>query len=250
MMTDQADGLRRLMTSSAGRLVAVLGGEPRIDVGSVSRNLAAALVRKGKEVLVLDECGGAPSPHAQRAGRLVLMNAMLSREGALSPLAAQADHILVVLQPNAASITQTYACIKRLQHVHALQRLRVLVHGAANAAEAQSILVNLARTANCYLALALEPAGWVRADPLLAQAQRLDLTVVEAFQGSFAAMDYCQIAADLLQWPTLVAKGQKASPRPVLTASQAARPVPRCADAAVLNTSIVKRAGVHLNVHT
>jgi flagellar biosynthesis protein FlhG len=209
VMTDQADGLRRLMASSSGRLVVVLGGDSSIDVASVTRNLAAALVRQGKEVLLLDEYGGAPSNDVQREGRLVLVNAMLNKEGALSPLAAQADHILVALQPNAASITQAYACIKRLHQAHALQRLRVLVNGATDAAEAQRILTNLAQTANRYLSLALEPAGWVRADPFIAQAKRLNLTVVEAFQTSPAAMDFCQIATDLLNWPSPMAKGRK-----------------------------------------
>ncbi len=213
VMTDQADGLRRLMASSSGRLVAVLGGDPGADAANITRNLAAALTWQGKEVLLLDERGGSPPIHVERAGRLVLMNAMLNKEGALSPLAAQADHILVVLRPNAASITQAYACIKRLHHAHAVLRLRVLVNGATTAAEAQRILANLAHTGNRYLALALESAGWVRADPLVEQARRLNLTVVEAFQSSSAAMDFCQIATDLLQWPYPRAKGHKASPR-------------------------------------
>lgn len=226
VMTDQADGLRRLMASSSGRLVAVLGDDPGADVASITRNLAAALAWQGKEVLMLDERNGAPSTHVQRAGRLVLMNAMLNKEGALSPLAAQADHILVVLRPNAASITQAYACIKRLQHAHAVQRLRVLVNGATNAAEAERILANLAHTGNRYLALALEPAGWVRADPLIEQARRLNLTVVEAFQSSSAAMDFCQIATDLLRWPCPQAKGHRASPRHGAMADHPANPVP------------------------
>lgn len=223
VVTDQADGLRRLMASSSGRLVAVVGSEP-VDVASVTLNLAAALVRQGKDVLMLDEHSGAPSTHVLREGRLVLMNAMLNKKGALSPLAAQADHILVVLQPNAASITQAYACIKRLHHAHALQRLRVLVNCATDAAEAQRILTNLADTGNRYLALALEPAGWVRADPLLAQAQRLNLTVVEAFQSSPAAMDFCQIATDLLQWPSPLAGGRTTSPLPGVTGGHPANP--------------------------
>lgn len=225
VLTDQADGLRRLMAGSPGRLVAVVGSGPTVGVASVTQNLAAALVQQGKDVLLLDENSESQPAQAQREGRLVLINAVLDKEGALSPLAAQADNILVVLQANAASITQAYACIKRLHYAHALQRLRVLVNCAADAAEAQRILANLAHTGSRYLALALEPAGWVRADPLLAQAQRLNLTVVEAFRFSPAAMDFRQIASNLQQWPYPLTGDRTPSWLPGMTASHGPNPV-------------------------
>ena len=223
VLNDQADGLRRLMAGSPGRLVAVVGSGPAVGATSVTLNLAAALVQQGKDVLLLDERSGAQSSPDQREGRLVLIDAVLDQEGALSPLAAQADNVLVVLQPNAASITASYACIKRLHYAHALQRLRVLVNYATDAAEAQRILTNLAHTGSRYLALALEPAGWVRADPRLAQAQRLNLTVVEAFQTSPAAIDFRQIASDLLQWPCCPSGSRTPSLLPIVAASHETR---------------------------
>lgn len=219
VMSDQADGLRRLMGGSPGRLVAVVGAGPAVGATSVTLNLAAALVQQGKEVLLLDERSGSQSSPAQREGRLVLIDTVLDKEGALSPLAAMADNVLVVLQPNAASIKASYACIKRLHYAHALQRLRVLVNYATDAAEAQRILTNLAHAGSRYLALALEPAGCVRADPRLAQAQRLNLTVVEAFQTSPAAVDFRQIATDLMQWPWRPPGGRAPSLVAALTAS-------------------------------
>jgi flagellar biosynthesis protein FlhG len=222
VVIDQADGLRRLMAGSTGRLVAVVGSGPAVGATSVTRNLAAALQQQGKDVLLLDERSGAPSTPAQRKGRLVLIDAALDQDGALSPLAAQADHVLVVLQPNAASITASYACIKRLHYAHALQRLHVLVNHATDAAGGQRILANLALTGSRYLALALEPAGCVRADPHLPQAQRLNLAVVEAFQGSPAAQDFRRIASDLLQWPWRPPVGRASSWCPELTAGQEA----------------------------
>ena len=201
VVSDQADGLRRLMAGSPGRVVAVVGGGPMVGVTSVVLNLAAALMQQGKDVLLLDERNGVPPNLGQREERLVIIDTVLDKDGALSLMAAQADHVLVVLQPNAASITASYACIKRLHHAHALQRMRVLVNCATNAAEARRIVANLAHTGSRYLALALEPAGNVRADPRLAQARRLNLAVVDAFQTSPAAMDFRQIASELLRWP-------------------------------------------------
>jgi flagellar biosynthesis protein FlhG len=200
-VTDQADGLRRLMANSPGRLLAFVGGAPGVGVSSVAMNLAAALGRLGQDVRVLDERADGHSPYVRRQGQLVLVDARLDGEGLLSPLAAQADEIVVVLRPQVEAITAAYACIKRLQQAHSLQRMRVLVNHAANAGDAGRILANLASVAKSYLALALEPAGAIREDEQLAQARWLNMSVVEAFPGSPAALDVDRLAADVLRWP-------------------------------------------------
>jgi flagellar biosynthesis protein FlhG len=224
IVTDQADGLRRLMAGNPGRLVVVLGNDPA-DVASVAQNLSAALALHGQDVLLLNERKGRQAAPEQRQGRLVLLHAVLDGEGALSPLAAQADHVVVVLRANASAIKASYVCIKKLHHAHAVQCVRVLVNGVADEVEAQRILANLAQTGSRYLGLALEPAGWVRADPLLAQAQRLDLAVVEAFKSSPAAGDFRQIAADLLRWPLPLVPGRPPSQTASSPACHEARPV-------------------------
>lgn len=52
---DQAEGLRRLLVGNQARLISVLAGKSRVGKTSVIINLAAALTRSGKDVLVLDE---------------------------------------------------------------------------------------------------------------------------------------------------------------------------------------------------
>jgi flagellar biosynthesis protein FlhG len=52
---DQAEGLRRLLTRSGSRVVAVVGGPAGIGCTSAVMNLAAALAAHGKDVLVIDE---------------------------------------------------------------------------------------------------------------------------------------------------------------------------------------------------
>lgn len=52
---DQAEGLRRLLVADQTRLISVLAGKPKLGKTSVTINLAAALKRSGKDVLVLDE---------------------------------------------------------------------------------------------------------------------------------------------------------------------------------------------------
>ena len=216
MVTDQADGLRRLMAANARKrvTVAVVDCAPGAGLCSIARNLETALARQGQAVLLLDEYSGQDSMPEQRGERLVLIHAALDKEGALSPLAAQADHILVVFEANATAIKQAYLCIKRLHHAHAFQRIRVLVKGVADEAEAQRILTNLATTGSRYLAVALDPAGWVRADALLAQADKLNLSVVEGFPASPSAADFRRIAAESLRWPGMPAGGQTSAWQP------------------------------------
>lgn len=52
---DQAEGLRRLLAGNQTRLINVLAGKSRVGKTSVAINLAVALSRSGKDVLVLDE---------------------------------------------------------------------------------------------------------------------------------------------------------------------------------------------------
>ena len=49
--------------------------------------------------------------------------------------------------------------------------------------------------------MSLEAAGWVRADPHLADARRLRQSVVEAFPASAAAVDFRRVAVDMGGWP-------------------------------------------------
>lgn len=52
---DQAAGLRRLFGCQSTRVITFVGGSAGVGRSSVVANLAAALARQGKEVLVLDE---------------------------------------------------------------------------------------------------------------------------------------------------------------------------------------------------
>ncbi|MBW8078151.1 MAG: P-loop NTPase [Gallionella sp.] len=52
---DQAEGLRRLLVGKQTRIVTVVAGKAGVGRTSTTINLAAALARSGKDVLVLDE---------------------------------------------------------------------------------------------------------------------------------------------------------------------------------------------------
>ncbi|WP_018906395.1 flagellar biosynthesis protein FlhG [Variovorax paradoxus] len=251
LVSDQADGLRRLLAQSSARIIAIASMGNRPGATTAAMNLGAALAHMGKDVLLLDEhrpgpdtacaawaadplgtladvasqrltCEGAaartecgvhvlPAPLGGQPdhtdprllwdGSMILVDAALDAVGNLSPLARLADELVVVLQPHPASITATYSGIKRLHYAHALRQLRLLVNGVADPEAARQTMANLVDTGSRYLAVSIQPAGWVRADPHLADARRLARTVVEAFPASAAAVDFRVIAAAVAQWP-------------------------------------------------
>ncbi len=175
------------------------------DVASKRLTCEGAAARTECGVHVLPALPGAQPGHTDPRllweGDVILVDAALDSAGNLSPLARMADELVVVLQPNPASITATYSGIKRLHYAHALRQLRLLVNGVGEPEAARQTMANLVDTGSRYLAVSLQPAGWVRADPHLHDARRLCRTVVEAFPASPAAVDFRVIAADIAQWP-------------------------------------------------
>jgi flagellar biosynthesis protein FlhG len=68
LISDQAEGLRRLLTRTGARVIAVTGGPTGVGCTTVVVNLAAALAQQGKDVLVIDECVGERSVSAMLGG--------------------------------------------------------------------------------------------------------------------------------------------------------------------------------------
>ncbi|CAB3778580.1 MinD/ParA family ATP-binding protein [Pararobbsia alpina] len=268
---DQAEGLRRLLAREAPRLVALVGGDEQAGTSSAVINLAAALARQGKDVLVIDEHCDAKSlaravgietprtiadvaagmPLDEVAARyyervrvlaappsamvgvrpddllealndgvdVVLIDARLNADGALSPLAMQAHDVVVVMRANAQSITGAYACVKRLHFAHAIHQFRVLINGVTSASDAYGVYQNLTAVGSRYLAVSFSPAGAVSLDVRLARAALLGRSVVEAFPAAPATLDFRRIAVDLLHWPSRPAD-------PAATRRTTTRPAP------------------------
>jgi flagellar biosynthesis protein FlhG len=254
-VTDQAEGLRRLLAKSGSRVVAVTGGPVGVGCTSTVVNVAAALAALGKDVLVIDERLGANSVSTmlggvRQAGSLravlngeegleqvcarhelgfsvltasrencagysaaqlsrllagpadvVLVDARLDRQGAFSPLAAQANDVMIVTRVAAQAITEAYACMKRLHFEHAIAQFRVLVNHVSSLADAQTTFENLAEVAARYLSVSIEDAGCVAADPLMERSLELQRCVVDAYPSAQSARDYRHVASEMLYWP-------------------------------------------------
>jgi flagellar biosynthesis protein FlhG len=265
-VSDQAEGLRRLLARRGARVIAVTGGTRGGGCTTVVANFAAALTQQGKDVLVIDEANrdGLTANDAPDAGfgamqiprrtdksvlldalmrgeigltdaaarhpvgfsvlaaprgyghsyastqfdtlfdtaaDVVLIDAHLDLRGQLSPLALRAHDVLVVTRLASQSITDAYACIKRLHFAHAAAQFRVLVNHAHSAVDARATVENLAGVARRYLAVSLEDAGCIAADARVARAVELQRCVVDAFPSTPAARDFRHLAAQLQDWP-------------------------------------------------
>lgn len=132
---------------------------------------------------------------------IVLIDAQLDAEGALSPLAMHAHDVLLVMRIGAQAITDAYACLKRLHFAHAIAQFRVLANHVSSAADAQAAIENLAGVASRYLNVSLDSAGHVAADPHMARALQLARCIVDAFPSTAAARDFRRLAAELPHWP-------------------------------------------------
>ena len=128
----------------------------------------------------------------------------------LSPLAAHAHDVLVVLGCEPASITGAYSWIKQAHFEYALAQFRVLVNRAEDL-EARVVCRNLATTASRYLAVSLELAGHVPLDRQVGRARQLARTVVDAFPMAPAAVAYRQLAAQVTHWPLAVRETGRAA---------------------------------------
>jgi flagellar biosynthesis protein FlhG len=91
VISDQAEGLRRLLSRSGSRVIAVTGGSAGIGCTSTVVNLAAALAQQGKDVLVIDECIGDCSVSVMLGGLQSAGNfaALMSGEIGLDDAAAR-----------------------------------------------------------------------------------------------------------------------------------------------------------------
>jgi len=144
--------------------------------------------------------------------RTVLSDARGDADGALSPMAAAAHNLIVVLRAEPASIKAAYACIKQLNHLYACRRFHLVVNAAPSDAAATAVLGNLARTASQYLGVDARAAGSLPLDPLVARSAALGRCVVEAFAAAPATAALRRLATGVAAWPLPAAAENRSTP--------------------------------------
>ncbi|MBU67084.1 MAG: flagellar synthesis regulator MotR [Cupriavidus sp.] len=185
-------------------LAAALGSRPASGVGVLPAGQLAAGAMPDERTL------SAQLPDM----RSVLIDARRDATGALSPIAATAHNFVIVLRPEATSITAAYACIKRLHHEYACRQFQLVVNLAATEGAVTALARNLTRTASQYLGVEAGLAGYLPIDPLVARALQLGRCVVEAYPAAAATGALRHIASSVGAWPLR----QTASPRGMASA--------------------------------
>ena len=220
-LSDQAAGLRKLLRREALRSITVACAELTEGHGAVTANLAAALGRQGRQVLLVD-CRGRPHGAAQILGvrsdaglrapapaelRVTCVAAEDARglSRALAGHAADADvlmvdavpgdmacaaasrEVILLVRPGAQGVTGGYRFLKRLEGQWGRRRILVLVDGASSRAQADRIFGNLSGACRRFLNLPVEYVGFIPDDERIRRAARLRQTVMEAFPESETA---------------------------------------------------------------
>lgn len=173
------------------------------DVAARRVSFAAAAPSIGPTLRVLSAPPGSGygsfNPRSLCPDGLVVVDLALAGTGLLSPLGRMADELLLVVQPSPASITATYAGLKRLQYAHALQAFRFVVNQASDARQAAQVEDNIVATAGRHLAVALRCAGWIAWDAQVPQAAAHLDTVCHRHPETEPAAQLRAIAAALLE---------------------------------------------------
>lgn len=138
----------------------------------------------------------------ERAADVILVDASLDHPLGFSPLGLAAHETVVVISGTGASITDSYALIKKVSLGYARRDFRILVNRVRSSEEAHSIHDNMAQLSRNRGFARLEYAGFVPVDEQVRQASRLGQPVVALFPDAPASKAYRTIARDLMSWPT------------------------------------------------
>jgi flagellar biosynthesis protein FlhG len=112
-----------------------------------------------------------------------------------------AQHVLIVVCDEPASITDAYALIKVLSRTHGVREFHVLSNQCSKPGEGTNLFKKLERVTSRFLDVVLEYAGEVPEDPYLKRAVREQRPVTEAYPASPAAQAFKKLALKAVKWP-------------------------------------------------
>lgn len=267
-ITDQAEGLRRLLVRAPTRVVTVAGARAGLGATSVVVNLAATLAQAGEDVLVLDEnlshdnvpnslalkprydllnavrrdkpwreimlharsgvrilpvaraiqmlpklsaqeraCLLECLTEASRSADVVLVDAAVCEKRYFSASIAPDQPLLLVLNPTASAITESYAMIKRMAIQDGRQSFEIVVNKARDEREARVVFGNIAQVARRHLNVRVEYLGHIPVDEKHKRATQLCRPIVEAFPSAPAALAFGELGRNLMSLPAAVDNG-------------------------------------------
>jgi flagellar biosynthesis protein FlhG len=219
--------------ASAGRRVMLLDGDlglANVDVFlGLSPRYTLAHVLAGErtldEILIDAPQGFKVVPAASGLARLANLDAAahLALVQAFSGLAARLDaliidtaagiahgvtqfsqaaqHVLVVICDEPASLTDAYALVKVLSRQHGVTRFRVLANMTRSPGAGGELFRRFERVTSQFLDVVVDYAGEIPEDELLRRSIRGQRSVIEAYPGSPAALAFKNLAGRADKWP-------------------------------------------------
>jgi len=137
---------------------------------------------------------------ATRVDALIIDTAAGIAPGVLQ-FSQAAQHVLVVVTDEPASLTDAYALIKVLSRDYGVSRFRVVANMARGPAEGETLFKKLEKVTGRFLDVLLEFAGAIPDDEHMRRAIRVQRPVLDAYPGSPAGRAFKKLAACADTWP-------------------------------------------------
>lgn len=112
-----------------------------------------------------------------------------------------AQHVLVVLCDEPASITDAYALVKVLSRTHGVRRFRVLANMTRSPGEGSALFAKFERVTARFLDVVLEYVGEIPDDSYMRRAIREQRPVAECYPSSPSGRAFKNLARKADTWP-------------------------------------------------
>lgn len=113
-----------------------------------------------------------------------------------------AQHVLVVVCDEPASITDAYALIKVLSRERGVQRFQILANQTRRSGEGPALFEKIRRVCDRFLNVTLEFAGSVPHDDYLRRALQRQIAVVDAYPAAISSLALKNLASKADKWAT------------------------------------------------
>jgi flagellar biosynthesis protein FlhG len=218
---------------SAGRRVMLLDGDlglanvdvflglsPRHTMAHVlsgERTLEEIILESPQGIQVVPGASGvAELANLSAAGHLALIQAFSSLSNRIDTLIVDtsagithsviqftqaAQHVLLVVCDEPASMTDAYALTKVMSRGHGITKFRVLANMVRRPGEGEELFRKLERVTSRFLDVTLDYVGEIPDDPYLRRAIREQRPVVTAFPACPASRAFKKLALTADKWP-------------------------------------------------
>jgi len=197
-----------------------LGLSPRYTMAHVlsgERTLEEVVVESPQGVLIVPGASGvAELANLSAAGHLSLVQAFSTLSARVDVMIVDtaagiahsvvqftqaAQHVLVVVCDEPASMTDAYALIKVLSRNHDVGRFHVVANMVRSPGEGEALFQKLQRVTSKFLDVTLDYVGEIPEDPYLRKAIREQRPVMTAFPASPASRAFKKLSLKADKWP-------------------------------------------------